>query len=337
MPTRAPASETVALPPLSFRAEIVPASLDVDARTVDVIFSTGADVERVDFWSGHRYVESLEVSARAVRLDRLNNGAPLLDAHSAWSVADQLGAVERGSAKLVDGRGVARVRFSKRPTAEAVFADVRDGIVSNVSVGYRVHKYERTPADDETHTPEKRRAVDWEPFEISAVPMGADDGAKFRNADERARVRTEPCEIVTLGGMTMPEHIASFEPNGEGPAAAPPSAPPEPTAAELATLAERKRVAGIIHAATACRIRRDDPRVTDMIASGMTLEVAQGKFLDALREIAVDTLGPPAGPAGVAVVTRDALDSVWTGLRGALLHRINPQSFALDDNARQYR
>ena len=328
MPRPTPAEVTEQLPALSRRAEVLPATLDPEARTVELVFTTGADYERVDFWTGTRWIESLAVTPAAIRLDRLNSGAPLLDSHAGQSVAAQLGAVEPGSARIADGRGIARVRFSKRPSAEAVWQDVRDGIVRNVSVGYRVHKYERTPADEEAHTPERRRAVDWEPFEISAVPMGADDGAKFRSATERAAVPTSPCLIVTQGERTMPPESAAaavVEPIVQG----------EPTERERGIQAERERVEGIINGATAARRRRDDPEVLRMIRDGVPLVEAQRWLLDSLRELAVDTAGPRVGPS--AAVTRDPLDHVMAGIRGAFLHRINPEHFKLDEQSRPYR
>ena len=333
------------MPPLTMRAAITPVA-DPESRAVDVIFTTGAEVERVD-WMGSRYLESLEVSERAIRLARLNDGAALLDSHSAMSVGDVLGVVEPGTARIVDGRGTARVRFSKKPTADAVLADVRDGIVRNVSVGYRVHKYERTPADEERHTPERRRAVDWEPYEISAVPMGADAGAHFRDAAETR----QPCLIVTPGAKetrAMPEvkdRPAVVEPLADG--TAPEgyelradgrcylTEPPEPSEAERGALAERERIAGIINAATAVKRRRDDPEVLRMISDGRKLVDAQRFFLDELRVNGRDDAGPRVGPS-VAVV-REPHDHILAAIRGAFLHRINPVHFKLDEHARQYR
>lgn len=346
MPPSGPTEHVVSqkLPPLTLRATVAPVA-DPESRAVDVIFTTGAEVERRD-WLGGRWLESLEVSERAIRLGRLNDGAALLDSHSAWSVADQLGVVEPGSARIVDGHGVARVRFSKKPAAEQVLADVRDGIVRNVSVGYRVHKYERTPADEESHTPERRRAVDWEPFEISAVPMGADGGAHFRDA--RAETR-EPCLIVTKGESmpTVKDRAAIVEPLADGTAPEgyelradgrchrvdEPAA--DPSDRERGILAERERVEGIINGATAVKRRRDDPEVLRMIRDGVTLVDAQRWFLDTLRREGLDDAGPRLGPS--AAVTRDPLDHVMAGIRGAFLHRINPEHFKLDDQSKLYR
>lgn len=177
-------------PPLSVRASV--GGVNKEARTVDLTFSTGAAVDRMDYWSGKRYREVLSMDPAHVRLDRLNSGAPLLDAHSAYSVGDVLGAVQPDSARIQSKQGVATVRFSKRDTVDPIFQDVVDGIIRNVSVGYRVYKFvEDTPKDGGTPT---RTAIDWEPFEISMVPMPADVGARVRGGDKSD---TNACVILT--------------------------------------------------------------------------------------------------------------------------------------------
>lgn len=181
-------SQTIDCPPLGVRAEV--GSINRTNRTAELIFSTGAPVDRIDWWSGKRYIEKLSMDPAHIRLDRLNSGAPLLDSHSAWSVGDILGAVEADSARIEKGRGVATVRFSRRQDVEPVFQDVLDGIVRSVSVGYRVYKFvEETPKDGGTPV---RTAIDWEPFEVSMVPMPADTGAKVRSGDKTG---TNPCVI----------------------------------------------------------------------------------------------------------------------------------------------
>ena len=325
-----PAQETVPLPPLALRATVVPSSINAEARTADLVFSTGAGVDRFDFFSGERWVETLSMAPQAIRLERLNNGAPFLNAHSAFSVADQLGVVEPGSARLVEGRAVATVRFSKRAEVEPIWQDVKDRIVSNVSVGYRVHKYERTPAQETT--PEIRHAVDWEPYEISAVPMGADDGAKFRSDAERAAA---PCLIVT-----RVEEVRRMEPIAIAPAAEPeaqPDPPPELSDRERGVLQERERVEGIIAGAIAVGRRRDDPVTLAMIRDGMSLSDARGKFLEMIRLDGRPDAGPRPGPSGAARVTRDPLESAWEGIKGAFLHRLFPAWFPLEEHAKAYR
>lgn len=182
---------TVDLPALSVRAALD--SVNAEKRTVDLVFSTGAAVDRFDYWTGKRYREVLSLEPAHIRLQRLNAGAPLLDAHSAWSVGDVLGTVERGSARIEKSKALATVRFSKRDTVEPIWQDVRDGIIGAVSVGYRVYKFEEDSKNSEIPT---RTAVDWEPFEISMVPMPADAGAKVRSGD---KTDTNACLILRAG------------------------------------------------------------------------------------------------------------------------------------------
>ncbi len=159
------------------------ASVDEKSRTVEIVWTTGAMVLRRRF-SSDDFDEELVVTQEAVRLDRLNNGAPFLNAHCAIDLDDVIGVVVEGSAKIKGGEGVATIRFSERADVEPIFKDIRGGIIRNVSVGYRVHKYEIEKRDGERDI---WRAVDWEPYEISAVPIGADPGAQFRNADREEK------------------------------------------------------------------------------------------------------------------------------------------------------
>lgn len=185
------AAETRDIPALSLRADVVPSTVNEEARSVELIFSTGAAVERIDWWTGKRFIEKLSLKPESVRLDRLNSGGPLLDAHNAWTVADQIGAVVPGSAKITGKEARATVQFSKREAVGPIWQDVRDGILRNVSVGYRVHKFEETAGTE--GKPTVRLATDWEPYEISMVPMGADPKARVR-ADQSAQLH--PCVFV---------------------------------------------------------------------------------------------------------------------------------------------
>jgi hypothetical protein len=183
-------STTIDLPALCLRANL--GSINVEARTVELTFSTGAGVMRYDYRTGTRYLEKLSLDPKHVRLDRLNVGAPLLNTHSAWSLEDQIGVVVDGSAMADGKRGRALVRFSKRDAVEPIWQDVRERIVRNVSTGYAVYKYEETTARG-NELP-VRLAIDWEPYEISMVPMPADFGAQTRGGD---KALTYPCVIVT--------------------------------------------------------------------------------------------------------------------------------------------
>ena len=205
------ARDVVALPALGRRALLRAESIDAAARSFEVVWTTGATVRRRRLFDDD-IDEQLVVGEGSVRLERLNSGAPFLDTHNAWSLAGMLGVVEEGSARIEGGRGHARVRLSERDEVEPVWRDIRAGIIRNVSVGYRVHRFEIETRDGEV---ELWRAVDWEPMELSAVPMGADPDAHVRSAEGRGDALT-PCRLVrrgataaaaaTLKGETMDTH-----------------------------------------------------------------------------------------------------------------------------------
>ena len=141
-------------------------------------------------WTGKRYDEVLSLDPRHVDLSRLNSGAPLLNAHGAFDLANVIGVVER--AWIASGsdsyEGRARVRFSAREDVEPLWQDVREGIIRNVSVGYVVRAYEVSEQDGQVPV---WRAIDWQPVELSAVPVGADGGAGFRQSQGLT-----PCRLI---------------------------------------------------------------------------------------------------------------------------------------------
>lgn len=162
-----------------------------ETRTIDVTWTTGAAGERFDWFSGMRYIEELVVTDAAVRLDRLNAGAPVLDTHNRYDgLAAMLAVVER--AWIEKGEGRAAIRFPKaedNPEADKVFRMVKDKIIRSLSVGYRRLKIEV----DKKKDPQVWRVVDWEPFEISFVPIPFDVGAQVRNGEQFAKHR---CQFV---------------------------------------------------------------------------------------------------------------------------------------------
>lgn len=137
-------------------------TIDEDKRTVEVAFSSEEPYSR---WFG---IEVLDHGPNAVRLGRLENGGAVLMGHDH---NDQVGVVESVRVDS-DRRGRAVLRFGKSQRADEIFQDVKDGIRTLISVGYRVleMKLEETQEDgDDTY-----RVTDWEPFEISFVSVPAD-------------------------------------------------------------------------------------------------------------------------------------------------------------------
>lgn len=228
------------------RATIALATVNAEARTAEMIWTTGSRALRGIF---ERYYEELSLEPKHVRMDRLTSGrAPLLLAHRNMDPGAVIGVVE--SARIERGRGVATVRFSAEGEAAEIFRKVQDGILTNVSVGYRIHKFEKVEGgEDEIPT---YRAVDWEPFELSVVALGEDAGAHFRAA--------------TL----VEEPLMNTEQQQEQ----------EPTPGTAA--AERKRYLGIRKIVTLAKL--DATVAEDLIERGVTLDQARELVLDRLAQ-----------------------------------------------------
>lgn len=175
------------------------AVINAEARTLDVVWTTGASVDRIR-WEGWDtavpYVEELLVTERAVDLTRMNLGAPVLDSHSMWSTRSQVAVVER--AWIDGGRGIATIRFPRSGLDEAadrLFALASDRIVRNISVGYSIDQV-RVVRPERRDDKERRIVERWTPHEISFVTVPADPGAQVRAQDDRGF----PVSVEFTGG-----------------------------------------------------------------------------------------------------------------------------------------
>lgn len=332
--------------PLSLRADVVPQSVNDEARTVELVFTTGAPVLRYDWMSDKRYLETLSLDPAHVRLDRLNDGGPLLDSHSSWSVSDQLGAVVPGSVVLMKKEGRARVRFSKREAVAPIWQDVRDGIIRSVSVGYRVYKFEEEAGKNNALP--VRKAIDWEPYEVSMVSMPADAGAKVRDGHS---ADANQCQIVTRAAGAQEQRMENDETPSEtivernplDPPAGDPPTPTEPNERDEGAAQERDRVQGIRQACMAGRMTRAfEDR---LIADGVDLVEAQKRVFAELAKRDIDVPRGSSRPVDARVVGDDPLVHVREGIENALLHRSHPRigsgdkavGFELTDKGRPYR
>jgi HK97 family phage major capsid protein len=288
-------------------------SINEQARTVELSFSSEAEVER---WFG---VEILDHSAGAIRLGRMRNGAALLVNHDR---GDQVGVVESVTIGQ-DRRGRAVVRFGRSDRANEIFQDVVDGIRRLVSVGYRVHRTETSQRGGV----ELVRVTDWEPYEISLVSIPADDsvgvgrgesepsrgpnnnspdthvnreqiiaalraaGIAFRDdmTDDQLRALLPAAPAAVASPAAAPAPAAGQRAADPAPAPAPAAtivreAPPAPTGPSAADLiaAERQRVAGI--SALADQMRQNGVQIdaSRALAEGTSVEVFRGAALDAL-------------------------------------------------------
>lgn len=136
-------------------------NIDEEARTVEVAFSSEEPVPR---WFGD---EVLDHSPGAMLETRLQNGAAVLWNHD---TDIQIGVVEAASIDS-DRRGRATLRFGRSARAEEIWADIVDGVIRHVSVGYFVRAIKTEEREGER---DKVTITEWEPYEISMVSVPAD-------------------------------------------------------------------------------------------------------------------------------------------------------------------
>lgn len=322
-------------------------------RIAEVVWSTGSR-RTVSSWFSDDYEEELELNAGAVRLERLNAGAPLLNSHNAYDLDRVIGVVVEGSAKIERGQGTAQVRFSNRPEVDPIWQDVKDGILRNLSVGYKVHEYHIEKREGQM---ELWRAVDWEPMEISVVAIGADSGAQFRS-DQEQKGATFPCIVRRSDAspetaraakeQVMPQNIANEvaqeQRGATPPAATPPGAPATPPAPEQRAAApvnadeirsqERNRISQIT---TLCARHGVAQSVADqLITNGSSLDAARSAILDALAGES-DQNGRRSEPiAATARGTDQRAMQYREAMTTAIMHKLDPRT-ELTDEAREFR
>jgi len=340
-------------------------SVNEDARTVEVVWTTGSQVRRYSWMRDEEFDEELVVEPSALRLERMNSGAPFLESHNAYSLRSVLGVVVEGSVRIEGGKGFATVRISDREEVESIWRDIKAGIIRNVSAGYRVHKFERVAKGDRTDGGQRAlyRAVDWEPMEISAVAIGADPGAHIRSDRPGALA---PCVIERrdnpAAAAARAEEAAMPKDNqnaaggeaeavrGEGQTSSTTQTTEATTATETrgqsqtvdvqaaareAVEAERKR-AGDIRAL--CKRHGLSETFTEgLVNDGTSIEKARNAVLDELAKRDAD-MGRTYEPAPAQARNSGERDvSYRDAVTASLLHRHNPGLHMLPEDGREFR
>ena len=357
----------IELPALRRSAELAPNSADTDARTVEVIWSAGARVRRSTLF-GEPYDEELSLDPTHVRLDRINAGAPFLKVHEIDTLDAVIGSVVPGSARIENGRGVAQVRISERADVEPIWRDIQAGHIRAVSIGYQVHRFEVSKPDAAR---ELWRAVDWTPFEVSAVPVGADPAAGFRAQSDlatcalhrrdvpptntgaipmtdkpnapAAEATDQPSDTVATEDTTMTEpktpvaepKVVSSETRAQ-PKPENPNMPVAPDTEAVATRAregERDRVSTIYDLAGRLNLERSFAE--DLVKRGTDIGEARRLILDQVASKSEETR--TFSQVSIPLGGRNEAITRRDAVANALLHRYSPTLFQLEDAARQYR
>jgi len=275
------------------RALAAPVTVNRAARTVEVVWSTGARARNFVPPLGP-IIEELDMRPEAVRMDALRSGrAPVLDTHRRAGTRDVLGRVT--AARLEAGRGYATLQFSGADDVEPVWQRVADGTLQSVSVGYRVHRYD--PRPDAATGQTIHRAVDWEPYEISIVPVPVDAAAVVRGEGDQGTPATAIEPALTIPEEPpMPETTpASPDPAPAPPA--PPSTPPQESPVTTTAPPEPTRAMPPTPDIDAIRAEADRAAVERIAAYEPVLAAARGlvtpDMLDAMREAAIrDRISP---------------------------------------------
>ena len=320
--------------------------------TAEIVFTSGAQVQRYDWARDRMYMEELVVEPGAIRLERLQRGAPLLNTHSNYDLSQVLGVVENPI--IANGLGTCTATFSRREEVAGYVQDVADKIIRNVSVGYARHRMEMVPPSLDGG-PWVYRVTDWEPMEVSLVPIPADMDSQIRSAEgtnpgdqpEAVALRTFACEFITRSvgtpasaapqatptvGITA-ETTTRKEPSMTGTQAADGNNTPAitSTAAPAAAPIIDTRAADI---ADLCARHGVPTLASGLIRSGSTVDAAG---LAVLGELARRDAAS-GGHRNVARIetVQDEMTVRMAGIEQAILHRVAAGT-KLDDNGKQYR
>jgi len=264
------------------RAPLASTTWNPEARTLEVVFSTGAGVVRHDARGAYEERLDLEQDWSAFI------GAPVLNSHRRGDLGDVLGSVIQAWTVGAEARAV--IRLSRRPDLDPIIQDILDGHIRGTSVGYTVETWKETVESGRR----VKIATRWTPVELSLVPLPADRHATIRK------------------DMSMPDTPATaVEPGTTTPATAPATTTPAATIERAAVNAEIRAIA---------RVANLDQTWTDaQVDAGATAEAARAAAFETMRtrnapstirnviaEVGTDYLDPEvrARTIGEALYTR---------------------------------
>jgi hypothetical protein len=298
-------------------ATFAPPSANDDARTIDAVWYTGAKVPRFDWRTGEEY--DLILDMKGCRMDRLNNGGPVLDSHSAYGVESQLGVVRKAWAKK--STGLATIQFSKRDAVTSIWNDVKGGIIQNLSPGMWIYKkVDTTPKGQERR---EFTATDWEPFEISLVSVAADAATNFMSA--AGTPPAPPSVVETQRASAHTKETPDMETTTQDPGVeARQNEVALAAARDEAVKAERLR-ASTIRAIATGPFKVEESFLAALIDEGVSVDTARERIMTKLdaeyRKNPTVPINPPATFGG-----KDEVDKRREGMEAALLLRGNPRA-----------
>jgi hypothetical protein len=318
-------------------AKVAANSYNEADNTIEVVFATETPVTR-STWEGN-YNEVLSMDAAHVLMERINAGAPVLNNHRSYGGVDtQLGKVER--AWIEGGVAKAVLRFSKRADVQPIIQDIKDGIISSVSVGYRVYKYEEKAAPEPQASPNGNSRADttptfiatkWEPFEISMVSIPADTKAGVRADGDTQN------DVIIISQENIERKMETPTPN---PAPVALTEEQLRAAQETATKAERARVADIQLATRKAGLGEEF--ANEHITAGTAIDAFRAAAFDAMEKKNANVGAPNLGAPESRVTGKDEVEKRHDAIQAAIMLRSGATKEADVDKdvlagARQYR
>lgn len=247
--------------PLLRAAIASPNSVNTADREFTISFASETPVLMSPWWDDS-YYEVLAMDG--MRTQRLDAGAPLLDNHKRYgSVQENVIGVVREHWREGD-KAYAKIRLSSRASLDSLLKDIEDGIIRNVSVGYRVFKYSEMPKAEGEKIP-TYRATDWEPYEVSLVPVGADHNVSVRSENSESK------------NLVIIEEQRKME---KDPQTSPPATPVVDLdeARKIAAQEERKRITEINDAVRKLNLSQEF--ADNLISEGTTVETARQRAIE---------------------------------------------------------
>lgn len=232
------------------RSVVIDQAVDVEHRTVTASVASETPIQMWSDWK-----EVLSHAPGAMRMGQRQKSLPLLLGHDPDRVVGVIDAIRQE-----DGRTYATMRFASDEEGEKAFTRVKDRILTNVSIGYRVFKR----SDDEEQ--KITTATDWEIFEVSLVAMPADASVGVYRSLNQA---TEKEPLMGDKNQATAATAAQKE-----------TAPAVQVSENEVRAAERARIQEI---ETMCRqFNIDDNRRNDLINRGASVDEARAAIMDTL-------------------------------------------------------
>jgi len=185
---------------------VAPSTVDEKSRSIEAVIATESPVRVMDFSSYELVDEVLLMSG----LIAIPEQIPLLDSHDRGSVAKQLGSTR--DIRVEGDELRARNYFAADQGALDAFGKVRDGHITDNSVGYSVQGYEMLrPGETRSiggraFTAGEERSLKvvtkWAVLENSITPIGADPRAKTRAQPMSSR-NVDELIFTTMTGEPM--------------------------------------------------------------------------------------------------------------------------------------